>query len=183
MAHRAQSAAICQLADECYHKHLIAGYLPARPIHCFPCLQWKDTKDNAQGLYRQVLRNTQMVSTSPSDKTHCQFNSCQGHCVSLRTKQKQSSSRWEEVMLAHTSRKTSNYYMLYSHVCKTFVYQRKNKPHVNQTMPIIPTRDTTTRRRGLYLYQTEGEAHCPTSHFTHNTTTEWLKFMELQLGF
>lgn len=33
------SAAICQLADECYHKHLIAGYLPAQPIHCFPCLQ------------------------------------------------------------------------------------------------------------------------------------------------
>lgn len=33
------SAAICQLADECYHEHLIAGYVPARPIHCFPCLQ------------------------------------------------------------------------------------------------------------------------------------------------
>lgn len=123
---RAQSAAICQLADECYHKHLIAGYLPAQPIHCSLCLQWKDIQDDIQGLYRQALRNTQMVSSSPSDKTHCQFNSCQGHCVSLRTKQKQNSSRWEEVRVgSHIQRNTPNDYLLHSHICKTFLCQRK----------------------------------------------------------
>lgn len=114
---RTQSAAICQLADECYHKHLIAGYLPAQPIHGFPCLQWKDIQANTQGLYRQVLRNTQMVSSSPSDKTHWQFNFCQGHRMSLRTKQKQSSRRWKEVRVgSYIQRNTPNHYLLYSNM-------------------------------------------------------------------
>lgn len=80
-----------------------------------------------------------MVSSSPSDIIHCQCNSCQGHRVSLSTKQKQSSSRWEEVKVSsHTQRNTANDYLLYSYIRKTFLCQRRNNRQNKNHMPIRP---------------------------------------------